>query len=161
VQHGSVRPPVCDLEGVVGYLGLDPRVRQSGNGHAHTGRISKEGASLVEHVLVEFGHAAVRSPGPLRAFYLRVRARRGHPIAIAKAARKMAKLFWHLLTRQQDYAYTLPTAMAKRIRTIELKDRPSAAVAARARQQLNRDQRRQIERQIAEHTPSRLRAHRR
>ncbi len=33
----------------------------------------------------------------------------------------MATLFWHLLIREQDYAYTLPTALTKKIRTIELK----------------------------------------
>ena len=33
---------------LIGYLGLDPRVRQSGNGTGYTGRISKEGAAIVE-----------------------------------------------------------------------------------------------------------------
>jgi hypothetical protein len=33
----------------------------------------------------------------------------------------MAKPFWHLLIREQDYAYALPTALAKKILTIELK----------------------------------------
>ena len=36
---------------LVGYLGLDPRVRQSGVGSARYGHISKEGARLVRHVL--------------------------------------------------------------------------------------------------------------
>jgi transposase len=89
---------------LVGYLGLDPRVRQSGNGHGYTGHISKEGAAAVRHVLVESALTAIRSPGPLRGFYQRIRARRRHPIAIVATARKMAKLFWHLLVREQDYA---------------------------------------------------------
>jgi transposase len=137
---------------LIGYLGLDPRVRQSGNGPAHTGRISKEGASAVRHMLGESALTAIRSPGPLRAFYLRIRSRRGHPIAIVATAAKMAKLFWHLLVREQDYAYTLPTALAKKIRAIELK-------AGRERRRggdgkpvaVNREQRRALERQIAEH----------
>jgi hypothetical protein len=129
---------------LVGYLGLDPRVRQPGNGPANTGRISKEGAAQVRHVLVDSALTAIRSPGPLRAFYQRIRAHRGHPIAIVATARKMAKLFWHLLVREQDYAYTLPTLLAKKIRTIELKaggerrqrparpDQPRAATRDRA-----------------------------
>jgi transposase len=136
---------------LVGYLGLDPRVRQSGNDRAHTGRISKEGASLVRHVLVESAHTAVRSPGPLRAFYQRVRAKRGHALAIVATARKMATLFWHLLTSQQDYAYTLPTAMAKKIRTIELKAGQDPHPRRGQRHELNREQRRAVERRIAEH----------
>jgi transposase len=71
---------------VVGYLGLDPKARQSGHATARTARISKDGASLVRHVLVEAAHTAVRSPGPLRAFYERIRARRGHEIAIVAVA---------------------------------------------------------------------------
>jgi transposase len=137
---------------LIGYLGLDPRVRQSGNGAAHTGRISKEGASAVRHMLGESALTAIRSPGPLRAFYQRIRSRRGHPIAIVATAAKMAKLFWHLLIREEDYAYTLPTALAKKIRTIELK-------AGRERRRggdgqpvaVNREQRRVIERKMAEH----------
>jgi transposase len=136
---------------VVGYLGLDPRVRQSGNGNAHTGRISKEGAAAVRHVLVESALTAIRSPGPLRAFYQRIRARRGHPIAIVATARKMAKLFWHLLIREQDYAYTLPTALAKKIRTIELKAGHPRRRPGGPHVPVNREQRRAIERQIAEH----------
>lgn len=137
---------------LIGYLGLDPRVRQSGNGPANTGRISKEGAAAVRHVVVESALTAVRFPGPLRAFYLRIRGRRGHQIAIVATGAKMAKLFWHLLVREEDYAYTLPTALAKKIRTIELKAgyqrRHGRAVE---RHNLNRDQRRAAEHKIAQH----------
>jgi transposase len=136
---------------LVGYLGLDPRVRQSGNGTGHTGRISKEGSAAVRHVLVESALTAIRSPGPLRAFYLRIRARRGHPIAIVATARKMAALFWHLLLRERDYAFTLPTAMAKKIRTIELKAGHARRSPTGLHDGPNREQRRAIERQIAEH----------
>ena len=54
---------------VVGYLGLDPRVRQSGERPARTGRISRQGNSHARHVLIEAAHSAIRTAGPLRAFY--------------------------------------------------------------------------------------------
>jgi transposase len=38
---------------LVGYLGLDPRVRQSGSGPATHGRISKQGSLRARHALVE------------------------------------------------------------------------------------------------------------
>jgi transposase len=137
---------------LIGYLGLDPRVRQSGNGPAQTGRISKEGAGAVRHMLVESALTAIRSPGPLRAFYERIRARRGHPIAIVATGAKMAKLFWHLLIREEDYAYSLPTPLAKKIRNIELKaGHPRRRGGDGIRPPINREQRRVIERQIAEH----------
>jgi len=63
-------------EKLVAYLGLNPSVRQSGDGRAHHGRITKRGSSRARHLLVEAAWQTVRSPGPMRAFYERVRARR-------------------------------------------------------------------------------------
>jgi transposase len=105
---------------LVGYLGLDPKVRQSGSAPARYGRISKQGSATVRHTLVEAAWAAVRSPGPLRAFYERVRARRGAQVAAVATARKLAHLFWCLLVRQQDYAFGQPSLTRKKIRALEL-----------------------------------------
>ena len=139
-----------DPRRLVGYLGLDPRVRQSGDSPARTGRISKEGSALVRCVLVEAAHTAVRSPGPLRAFFERVRARRGHAVAIVAVARKMCVLFWHLLNNEQDYAYSMPTATAKKLRKVELTAGAPARPPGGPGNGLNREQRRQLERATAE-----------
>ena len=69
---------------LVGYLGLDPRVRQSGNEPARGGRISKRGSASARWVLVEAAWSVVQQPRPLRA-----------------VARKLAALFWCLLSRGQ------------------------------------------------------------
>lgn len=151
LAHAGDITRFADARRLVGYLGLDPKVRQSGNAPARTGRISKEGASLVRHVLVEAAHTTVRNPGPLRGFYERVRARRGHQIAIVAVARKMCTLFWHLLTNQRDYAYSLPTATAKKMRAVELKTGVAPRRGSARRQPLNREQRRELERSEAEH----------
>ena len=105
---------------LVGYLGLDPRVRQSGLGPAKHGHISKQGSAPARYALVEASWSVVRQPGPLRAFYQRIRARRGHQIAIVASARKLACLFWHLLTTEQDYAYAQPSLTKKKLRRLEL-----------------------------------------
>jgi transposase len=139
---------------LVSYLGLDPRVRQSGDSDAHTGRISKEGSALVRHVLVEAAQTAIRSPGPLRAFFERVRARRGHAVAIVAVARKMAVLFWHLLVSGQVYAYSMPTATAKKLRSVELKAGAPSRRGGGSQHALNREERRKLERRSAEHAES-------
>ena len=77
---------------------------------ARHGRISKQGAAEARQMLAEAAWVAVRTAGPMRAFYERVRARRGQQIAIVAVARKLAVLFWHLLTREQDYAFGRPVA---------------------------------------------------
>ena len=134
---------------LVGYLGLDPRVRQSGDAPAKHGRISKQGSAPGRHALVEAAWSTVRSPGPLRAFDQRVRARRGHQVAIVAAARKLACLFWWLLTRGEDYAYAQPSLTKKKLRRLEL-----TAGAPKARGKTNiwstNDAMRQAERALAE-----------
>jgi transposase len=105
---------------LVGYLGLDPRVRQSGNAEARHGRISKAGSSLARGMLGEAAWSVAQTPGPLRAFFERIRARKGPQVAATATARKLACLFWCLLTREQDYAYTRPSMTRSKIRQLEL-----------------------------------------
>ena len=105
---------------LVGYLGLDPKVRQSGSSPARGGRISKQGSPQARWALVEAAFSAVRQPGPLHAFYERIRARRGHGIATVAAARKLTVLFWCLLTREEQYAHEQPSLTAKKLRRLEL-----------------------------------------
>ena len=105
---------------LVAYLGLDPRVRQSGTEPARGGRISKRGSGSVRWALVEAATSVVRQPGPLRAFYQRLRARRGHGKAVVASARKLASLFWCLLSRGEDYAHQQPSLTAQKLRRLEL-----------------------------------------
>jgi transposase len=109
-----------DRRKLTAYLGLDPRVRQSGVGPATHGHISKQGSSSARHALVEACWSTVRQPGPIAGFYQRVRARRGHSIAIVASARKLACLFWCLLTRGEDYAFAQPSLTKKKMRRLEL-----------------------------------------
>jgi transposase len=105
---------------LVAYLGLDPRVRQSGEQPARSGRISKRGSASARWALVEAAWSVVNQPGPLRAYYQRIRARRGHGKAIVAAARKLAVLFWCMLTRGQDYAHQQPSLTAQKLRRLEI-----------------------------------------
>jgi transposase len=105
---------------LVGYIGLDPRSRQSGVSPARHGHISKQGSSAARHVLCEAAHAAMRAPGPLRAFGARVRARRGSKIATVAVARKLVCLAWQLLTKHEDYHYERPALTFRKLRQLEL-----------------------------------------
>jgi transposase len=105
---------------LVGYLGLDPRVRQSGDRPARTGHISRQGHAHARGLLVEAAHSAIRTPGPLRAFHDRTRARRGSQIAAVAVARKLAVLAWHLLHSDTEYRWAPPTLTATKWRRVEL-----------------------------------------
>ncbi len=138
-----------DARNLVGYLGLDPKIRQSGPGPGTSGHISKQGSASARWALVEASWSTVRQPGPMRAFYQRVRARRGHQIAVVAAARKLACLFWCLLTRGQDYAYQQPSLTQKKLRRLEI-----AAGAPKYKGRSNiwstNDAMREAERELAE-----------
>ena len=134
---------------LVAYLGLDPKVRQSGEAPARSGRISKRGSASARWALVEAAWTTVRQPGPLHAFYERTRGRRGHGKAIVATARKLAVLFWCMLTRGEDYAHQ-PSLTAKKLRKLELKaGAPRYTKAAAGISSVNRAMR-EAERQLAE-----------
>jgi transposase len=112
---------------LVSYFGLNPRVHQSGAGAAHHGRISKVGRSHARAMLVEAAWAAAKAPGPLRAFFVRIRARRGHQVAAVAVARKLAVLCWHMLMKETDYLWARPSLVAHKRRGMELQaGRPQA-----------------------------------
>jgi transposase len=106
---------------LVSYFGLNPRVRQSGAQPAQYGRITKQGRAHARGMLVEAAWVAAKAPGPLRAFFLRVRGRRGEQIAAVATARKLAVLVWHLLTKAQDYAWARPLLLEQKRRALELR----------------------------------------
>jgi transposase len=108
-------------EQLVSYLGLNPRVKQSGGKTAAHGRITKNGRAHARGMLVEAAFTASKIPGPLRAFYQRVRARRGIQIAIVATARKLVCLCWTMIERDEDYAFARQSLTDKKLRALELR----------------------------------------
>ena len=106
---------------LVGYLGLDPKVRQSGSAPARGGRISKQGSPSARWALVEAAWSVVAPARPAaRVLRADPRPPRARQIAIVAAARKLAVLFWCLLTREEHYAHQQPSLTAKKLRRLEL-----------------------------------------
>jgi transposase len=107
-------------EKLVSYFGLNPCVYQSGEQPAKHGRISKRGRSYARAMLVEAAWSAAQSAGPLRAFFLRIRDRRGQQIAAVATARKIAVIAWYVLTRDEAFAWDRPALTARKTRSLEL-----------------------------------------
>ena len=63
-------------EQLASYFGLTPRIRQSGDRGAIHGRISKQGNATARTMLIEAAWGASSVPGPLRAFFLHIKASR-------------------------------------------------------------------------------------
>jgi hypothetical protein len=97
--------------GQPGFPSWPPRPSRSNNSRKDlvTGPIRGSGALQ-----------AIRTPGPLRAFGERIRARRGANIATVAVALKLAVLCWHLLTREEGYAFARPSLFRQKVRLLEL-----------------------------------------
>jgi transposase len=104
---------------LVGYLGLDPRVRQSGERAARIGRISRQGQSHARGLLIEAAHSAVKTPGPLRAFCARIQGRRGRQVALVAVARKLTVIAWHLLSKHEDYRFGGESLSRRKLRDLQ------------------------------------------
>lgn len=78
------------------------------------------GALTREECWSKLPWGATQAPGPLRAFFLRVRDRRGQQIAIAATARKLAVIAWYVLTRGEPFARDRPALTAHKLRALEL-----------------------------------------
>jgi transposase len=135
---------------LVGYLGLNPKVRQSGSEPAKHGRISKHGPAAVRGVLTEAAWVAARTPGPLRAFWERTAKRRGGQIATIAVARKLVVIAWNMLTRDDDYAFKRPAAVREKIRRLELLTGAASRQGKRRGARIKvSPQRREAERELA------------
>lgn len=99
-------------------------------------------------MLVEAAWAAIKTPGPLRAFHQRVRARRGAQIAIVAVARKLAVLSWQLLKKEEDYAFKRQSLVEQKLRKLELRAGAPRRKPTRAAQAASN--RKRQERQLAQ-----------
>jgi transposase len=88
---------------LVGYSGLTPRIKQSGQS-SRTGRISKAGPDTLRWAAVEASQHAWRPNNPWHELYTDIKRRHGkaNP-AKAAVARKILIASWHILARNQPF----------------------------------------------------------
>ncbi len=87
---------------LVSWTGLAPSLHQSGSVGYH-GSITKQGSKMLRWIMVEAARVAVTHDDRMRAFYERVKHRRGDQKAIVAVANKMLKIIWFMLTRREPY----------------------------------------------------------
>ena len=105
---------------LVSYLGLDPLGKRSAGHLFGPTRISKQGRSHARWLLIEAATAAVRVPGPIQSFYVRLRKKKGHSKAVVAAARKLACLVWKILKFGEPYAWAPPVQTHEKIRRMQI-----------------------------------------
>jgi transposase len=88
---------------LVGYSGLTPTIKQSGQS-SRTGRISKAGPATLRWAAVEAAQQAWRPNNPWHRLYTNTKTRHGksNP-AKAAVARKVLIAAWHILARDEPF----------------------------------------------------------
>ncbi len=84
------------------YAGLVPRVELSGMS-SRRGPITRAGRSTLRWAVSIAAMNAIRVPGPLRDFKLRLQERRPKGVAMTAAARKFLVIVWRILTYCEPY----------------------------------------------------------
>jgi transposase len=93
---------------LIGYAGLAPKVRQSGES-ARTGQLSKAGSRTLRWAAVEAAQGAWRESNPWHRLYADVKRRSGKPNpAKAAVARKILIACWHVLGRREPFKPSRP-----------------------------------------------------
>jgi transposase len=91
---------------LVGYSGLAPTVRQSGE-RTEYGSISREGRRELRAVWVQIAHLVAtdqkKATQPLRTWFNRVAKKRGKKTALVALARRLLVIAYQLLKSEQDY----------------------------------------------------------
>jgi transposase len=106
------------------WSGLAPSTYQTGGKKPKSGHITKKGNKWLRRTLVQCAKVAIKARNSqIRQFYLRIRGRRGHNIAIVATARKLLDIIWHLLITGEEYIdkhYVKKTIKKSRKETLKL-----------------------------------------
>jgi transposase len=88
---------------LVGYAGLGPRIKQSGQS-SHTGRLSKAGPATLRWAAVEASQHAWRPTNPWNRLYTDIKRRHGKANPAKSAvARKILIASWHILSLNEPF----------------------------------------------------------
>lgn len=96
-----------DGDHAAGYLGLAPSTRQSG-ARCYHGHITKAGCPQTRGMLVQAVQAASDHPGPIGAFFRRLRKRKRYNVAVIATARKLVTIAYLMLKNNEPYRYAKP-----------------------------------------------------
>lgn len=85
------------------YFGLTPGCRNSGNRQDRLGSITKEGSPMARFLLGQLVLHFLKQDPTMRNWYQRIKIRRGSKIARVAVMRRIATIFWQMLTHKEPY----------------------------------------------------------
>ena len=85
------------------YFGLTPGSRNSGE-KERLGRITKAGSGMARWVLGQASKHILRTDPAMRAWFKKIKRKKGGGVARVAVMRRMATILWHMLTKRKTYA---------------------------------------------------------
>ena len=85
------------------YWGLTPRCRNSGETTDRLGSITKQGSAMARFILGQLVLHVLRRDAWMRAWYGRIKRRRGSKIARVAVMRRLATIIWHMVKHNEPY----------------------------------------------------------
>jgi len=95
-------------DSLANYFGLTPGCRNSGEATQRLGSITKQGSKMVRYLLNQAVIKVLRFDAAMRAWFKRIKKRRGSKIARVAVMRRLATILWHMLKRNEKYRYDGP-----------------------------------------------------
>ena len=86
------------------YWGLTPRCRNSGEITDRLGSITKQGSAMARFILGQLVLHVLRRDAAMRAWYGRIKRRRGSKIARVAVMRRLATIIWHMIKHNERYS---------------------------------------------------------
>ena len=87
------------------YWGLAPGCRNSGDATQRLGSITKQGSPLARFLLGQLVLHVLRKDRMMKAWYARIKRRRGAKIARVAVMRRLATILWHMLRHNKPYDF--------------------------------------------------------
>ncbi len=85
------------------FWGITPGCRNSGDATDRLGSITKQGSAIVRFILGQMVMHVLRRDPYMKAWYSRIKKRRGAKIARVAVMRRLATIIWHMLKYNQPY----------------------------------------------------------
>lgn len=113
-------------------LAVVPRVRQSGDKEIH-GHITRAGPEMLRWILISDATVAVKYPGKLKRYYMRLKKRIGHGRAIVASAHKLVKIIFHMLKENRHYEERDDDLLYRKLMRMGLRARENREESGRLR----------------------------
>lgn len=98
------------------YFGLTPGCRNSGEKQDRLGSITKEGSQFARFLLGQVVLHVLKRDPLMRAWYQRIKRRRGSKIARVAVMRRLCTILWHMLAHREPYTPGGPSRLRERPR---------------------------------------------